>query len=268
MTLRPISSVFRDRSEWPTATCPVEGCGYTRPHPVGGTQVCDDCRQKRSAEVAQRELEQAATERQARLERLPGLLAAAGCPKRYQRFTRAAWEASFGPWQGPLSGRLDGWTGEIEELWLVLLYGLYGRRKTSLATALLGERIVAGKRCVWLDAADWARRMQAAIGRKDLAHAETPEGLYESAERAEVLLLDDLGAILGAREGRRAEQTWWCEQLALLLRSREAWIRPTIVTANIEEVRELARIDESLVSRCDVPLAFKLSGPDYRQGMS
>lgn len=254
---RPLTfPALRDRSEWPQARCPH--CGFERPHPWGGEQPCDDCRED-AEELAKAEAARIAAASGARRDQLPALLAKAGCPPKYRSFTRASWEQTYGPWgKGPVTARLDGWTGETPDSWLVLLYGLFGRRKTGLATALLGERIVAGKRAVWLDSAEWAEEMKAGF-----ADGSSRE-VYERAAKAEVLLIDDLGSVLGAREGRRAEQTWWAEQCALLLRHRESWIKPTIVTANIGEVRELERIDASLVSRCDVKLAFKLTGPDYR----
>jgi len=253
---RPIASILRDPSEWPLAACPT--CDTSpRPHPHGafGPQQCDDCRD-REAEIAREAWRR--REYEDRRANLSALLSRANCPTRYKHFTRDAWEAAYGPWQGAVTGRLVGWTGEEPESWLVLLYGRYGRRKTSLATALLGERIVAGKHGLWWDAAEWTHKLQ--VGIKDDTSAE----VYRSAAAVDVLLLDDLGSVIGAREGRRAEQTWWAEQLTLLLRHREAWCKPTIVTANIEAVDELGKIDRSLPSRCDVPLAFKLGGPDYR----
>lgn len=256
-SIRPLSfPALRDRSEWPAATCP--DCGFTRPHPLGGEQICDDCRDDVEASIAAEQTRLDAG-RAERLRTLPTLLRRAGCPPRYGAYTRASWEASFGAWPaGTVTAKLDGWTGEEPASWLVLFYGLYGRRKTSLATALLGERIVAGKKAQWWDAAEFGRQMQAGI------RDESAQDLYAKLAGAEVLLLDDLGSVVGAREGRRAEQTWWCEQLALLLRHREAYIKPTIVTANVESIGELARIDQSLVFRMDVPLAFKLAGKNYR----
>lgn len=247
---------LRDPADWPTARCPH--CGHERPHPLGGEQVCDNCRED-AATIEREAAARVDAGRDERRAQLPALLARAGCPPRYRGFTRDAWEGAYGPWgKGPVTARLLDWTGETPETWLVMLYGLFGRRKTGLATALLGERIVAGKRGLWIDAAEFAQAMQAGI--KDGTSME----VYERAERVDVLLLDDLGAVIGDRQGRRAEQSWWAEQCALLLRHRESHLKPTIVTSNLESVAQLERIDASLVSRCDVPLAFKLTGPDYR----
>ena len=261
----------KDPSEWPFAICPE--CGVestTTRRPLGTKEICTNCLIKRhgpgqqeteeelqdrwAAERAERE----ARGRANRIANLSEFLSDAGCPPRYEGFTRTSWEAAYGPWAGSLTGRLDGWTGETADTWLVLLYGLYGRRKTSLATALLGERIIAGKQCLWLDAVDWCQRMQA--GFRD----DTASDIYERAKEAAVLLLDDVGAILGGRSGRREEQSWWAEQVAMLLRHREAWILPTIVTANVKSIAELGTIDNSLVPRMDVELAFEMPGENYR----
>jgi hypothetical protein len=254
---RPIHfPALRDPSEWPAARCPH--CGHERPHPIGGEQPCDTCRED-ADELARAEAARITSGSHERRAILPALLSRAGCPTRYRNFTRQSWEQTYGPWgKGPVTAKLDGWTGEEPDSWLVLLYGRYGVRKTSLATALLGERIVAGKRARWWDAAEFAQAMQAGI------RDNSAMDVYEQLASAEVLLLDDLGSVIGGREGRRAEQNWWAEQCALLLRHRESWVKPTIVTANIESVSELERVDASLVSRCDVKLAFKLVGKNYR----
>lgn len=241
-----------DPSEWPLATCP--DCGFKRPRPGGGEAVCDRCTGIRAeatiARLNAERLARKAAELEARRARLPELLTAAGCPTRYCGFTRAAWEQAFGPWDGGITSDLDGWTGEQPDTWLVLLHGAtYGRRKTGLATALLGERIVAGKRCLWLDVASWCRDLQDAPfeRRGEGDRRRTKSEIYDEAREAEVLLLDDWRG----RQGEVESQRWWASEFAALLRHREAWILPTIGTANIQSLDELERIDPSLISRCD-----------------
>lgn len=264
---RPTLALLSESASWPLAKCP--NCGHERRHPIGGAQTCDRCREENEiAEAAEVSSEELAALVEQRRERLPQLLAKAGCPKRYQSYTRASWEEIYGPWTGPKAGevtpRLEGWTGESPETWLVLFYGAYGQRKTSLATALLGERLVAGKQCVWLDTAEWVRDMKAAFG-VERGEGTTTEQIYERARDAEVLLCDDIGAVIGARSGNRGDQTWWKEEFSRLMRHREMWVKPTIGTANIRSVGELAEIDRSLVSRMDVDLAFEFrENKDYR----
>lgn len=187
---------------------------------------------------------------------LPNLLEKSGVPTRYAQFTRESWEQKYFPWEKPIKGfesvtpKLLTWSGHVGSEWLVIFYGRYGQRKTSLATALFGERLVAGEKGLWLDAATWIHDMKARFGKDD------EEEVFERARAADLLLVDDLGSILGARSGAREQQSWWKEQFALLFRDREMWIKPTIVTANIMSISELGAIDHSLVSRMDVDLAF------------
>ncbi len=250
--------ILSDPKTWPLATCPA--CKEERHHPMGGLQICDDCAEIQVAEESNMRLEREAEEQiqklQRRREMLPQLLEKAGVPTRYANFTRASWEAKYFPWSRPIKGfeevtpKLVNWTGHSSSQWLVLMYGRYGQRKTSLATALFSERIVAGEKGLWIDAATWIHEMKAAFGK------DNEEEIFEKAREADVLLVDDLGSILGARSGARESQSWWKEQFALLFRDREMWVKPTITTANIMSISELGSIDHSLVSRMDVDLAF------------
>lgn len=259
---RSWSDIFRDLrndpSTWPLATCPT--CKEERHHPLGGLQICDDCAEMQSVEEENARAERASAElieqMRKRREQLPRLLEKAGVPTRYANFTRDSWEAKYFPWARPIAGfqevtpKLLKWTGHTASEWLVIFYGRYGQRKTSLATALFGERLVAGEKGLWIDAATWIHDMKARFGKDD------EEEVFERARNADLLLVDDLGAILGARSGARESQSWWKEQFALLFRDREMWVKPTITTANIMSISELGAIDHSLVSRMDVDLAF------------
>jgi len=214
----------------------------------------------------------------------------AGVPTRYRRFTRAAWEAAFGAWSAsPLLSRLEGWPrrgGDPDE-WAVSLYGLYGRRKTSLGTAIFSEALLQERRGLWLDMNDWLDSLEAAMGTEDGAVAR----LFTSARDVDVLMIDDLAAVRRIRDGSRSNVgVWWREKVATLLRHREAWCKPTVFTCNLLGKPDhgsaprrqengggdgpaptefwpdaFAVIDPSLVSRFrELPLAIELQGPNYR----
>ncbi len=197
----------------------------------------------------------------------------AGVPRQYLEFTREHWEANIGPWgQGLLRG-LESWPPRIcsSADWLVAIYGKFGRGKTSLATALLGEALRKSRTAKWIDCNDWIDAMEAAMAEPGGQARE-----YLAVRDVPVLVLDDLGAIRGGRTAAKAEsRSWWREKVASLLRHREMQLMPTVITSNLVKpavgVAEhetwpagLALFDRSLISRCNVPLAIELGGPDRR----
>jgi hypothetical protein len=197
----------------------------------------------------------------------------AGIPTRYRRYTRESWEARYGPWStSGLPEAFLSWPSQDPEEWLVALYGRYGRRKTSLGTALFIQGLSRGLSGVWLDMNDWVDEMEAGIADGNSS------ALFMEARNAQLLLIDDLGSIRGARGSRKLEdQGWWREKVAAVLRYREAWILPTAVTSNLTGPGEgipreatfphgLSVIDRSLVSRMDVRLAVEMTGRDFRVG--
>jgi len=232
-----------DPAGWQVWTC---SCGAVERTPyVPPDKLCEACR---------------AGGDEARLPEVCELLRRAGAPRRYARLTRASWKEAYGPWsEHAAMRRLVDWTGSGPE-WLVLIYGpAYGQRKTGAATALLGEQLARGRRGVWIDQADWIRRLRAgwSLGKGVAAEEE----VYRRAAHAEVLLLDDIGAVSAIRDA-----AYWREQCAELLRHREAEELPTIVTANLSSWTDVAKIHPSLVSRCDVRLKIKFSGErDHRR---
>lgn len=246
-------------------TCP---CGESF---YGGEDKCPQCSDRERFDAVRiRQEESLAARLTAIRQNVPDALARAGTPTLYRNLTRASWEARYKAWEDsgatkPLIawlGRQSGgsWPTEAPSDWLVMFYGLYGRRKTGLATALLGELLCAGRGGLWIDACDWIERQQRGIANG------TAGAVYDEAAEVDVLVIDDLCSVLTARDGtKRDEQAWWRERLALLLRHRHAHVKTTIVTANIERLEELARIDGSLVSRMDVPHAYELKGEDRRR---
>lgn len=246
--------------------------------------LCEGCETARLVHLeTERRERQVALEadRVARIrDNLPEHLAAAGAPVRYRQLTRAAWEAAYKPWTDQTMQSIEGETLRFTEIcehwvqqarplqdWLLVLFGKHGRRKTGLGTAVLGEALCAGKRGLWVDAEAWVDALEWGLREPSRpARGWRPTAdVYRHAAFADYLLLDDLGAVRAGRTGARASQDWWKERLALLLREREAWARPTVVTSNMERLDELAHINHSLPSRLSVRLAFKIAGRDYRR---
>lgn len=274
--------------EWPEHACGT--CEKTFRHPARTPRTeCSDCesdREQREAEEAhQHRLEEEARRERDRIADLRANLAThqahAGVPAGYRRYTRGAWETLYGAWEGRESTRklIDWPAADLDPLdWLVVFYGPYGRRKTSMATSILGEAICRDMSCVWWDMNDYLEKLKLGI-RREKAESAIAKGTLSYMPRelenvqpytlikrwaweSDLLLLDDLGSLKGARPSSDA---WWREEIAGLLRHRHAWLRATIVTTN-GQIEDLHIIDASLVSRMDVRLAFDMDdGTDYRR---
>ncbi len=190
-------------------------------------------------------------------------LLAAGAPRKYAALTRAAWERKYGAWDGhPQYRHLVGWPQEHQaDSWLLLIFSDgYGDRKTGLATAVLGEAIQHGLRGRWISQSDWLREIRSAWSGGPQVDPEPV--VWRRAAGAPVLLFDDLGGVAGLQ---KSDKTWWRLQVTQLLHYRECRQRPTIVTANFSDWRQVGRIHQSLVSRMDVPLKILLpSERDHR----
>lgn len=270
----------RRREEWPDRTCT---CGKTWKNPHGGEGECDDCRRSREADERRAVACFAKEQERRRLsgirDNLPEFMSRAGIPAGYHRYTRESWEALYGAWEDRESTReLIGWPWQDLHPcdWAVVLYGPYGRRKTSLATSVLVEALCRGLDVQFWDMNDYLERLKLGIRKEKAEQAQLQHGWQMSFELVDavpytilknrvldvpVLLLDDLGSIRGARSG----EGWWREEITFLLRQRHAWNRATIVTTN-GEIESLRVIDPSLVSRLDVRLAWEMDdGTDYRR---
>jgi len=238
------SSTRLDTSRWVVWTC---SCGTSEHVPYAPPDgLCAACR-----DAADGGASPAVEE----------LLRRSGAPPRYAGLTRASWEAKYGPWStDPVMKTVMDWTGTGED-WLVLLYGpAYGQRKTGAATALLGEQLVRGRRGVWIDQADWVRRLRAGWSRGGGVASE--EEVFRRAADAEVLLIDDIGAVSAIRDN-----AYYREQVAEVIRYREANEAATLATLNADRWTDIERLHPSLVSRCDVRLRIKFAGTkDHRRG--
>lgn len=189
-------------------------------------------------------------------------------PKRYRRYTRESWEARWGSWDSQRLVSLTGrnWTlAEISEtfigdegIWLLALYGLHGRRKTSLGTSVFFEAMATGMSGMWVDAETWLREQHLGIKERPGVQnwRSADQSLLES-QGVDMLLMDDVGAV--------HTRGWAVDQLSLLLRHREAEIKKTILISNAEDSRAFEELNHSLPSRIgSTPLQFKLEGNDYR----
>lgn len=282
---RPTPPTLEERMRPIEAECPSEGCENRVHHlPRHEPRICEDCEQAEALERYRRaQEERAEAARQAlaaRADNVEQWLGTFGAPTRYRTFTRASWEGAYKPWgdshvdsvhgqRWSLAEISEAWVEQADPLtyWLLVLYGKHGRRKTGFGTAVLGEAIAAGDDCLWLDAESFVDSLEWGI-REPSRHDPNWRpwaDVFKQAELAPRLLVDDLGAVRAGRTGARDAQDWWKERLTLLLRQREAWARPTIVTSNMEDLDELAYINHSLPSRLTVRLAFKIAGHDHRR---
>lgn len=263
--------------------CATPGCRETvrgiRAVPGRRCPVCVEREFKREEKAREQAAKDREDEKLRELrEKLAEQLAKAGAPPRYARRTRAAWEAKYRPWKLSRLRSLGGEEMTIEEIsrawidqadderdWLLILLGPVGTRKTSLATAILGEALAAGHGCVWADFESWSDRMEAGIlappmHQKGWEHWFQP---FRAAVDAERVLLDDVGAVRGERGSKSGR--FWRERFAQAIREREMWLRPTIVTSNLLTIEDFTRMSGSLPSRMSVRLAFHLVSDDHRR---
>ena len=283
-SLGEIGEIARlSRDAWPEVDCTLkvsEKCAgsrkvhprYLEAHQGQNGIPCEACgdfereRVLREAREKERELEE--VERARRLDSVRSHLwkhlEDCGTPAGYSSFTRASWEKRFGSWEDhDIFRNLIGWPNdcpmrdESRHDWLILLYGKYGRRKTGLSTAIMGEALCMGRSCRFEDMNSWLRELRA----HDFVNYES---VWSRAANVDVLVFDDVGSIKGARIGGRRDSDWWKEEVSELLRFRHMHVKPTIVTSN-GDIDSLGEIDRSLPSRMNVRLAWKMGGENERQ---
>lgn len=251
-------------------TCPGEDAEHRVPHIVakvsgqpardGISVLCGECRDK--ADRERKESEDAELLESRRRNPEP-LLRAAGVPYEYLEMTRPRWEEKYGRWENHWQRELIGWP-ESRRIrggrQVVVLHGLYGRRKTGLGVAILGEAAARGLSCRWEDTALWLEDLKS-------GGFSNREQVWDRVKRPDVVQMDDFAAVLGGRvKSQKSDTSWAFEQMALLSRYRRMNGKPTIYTMNLKSISALSVIDPSLPSRFDVPLKFEMEGPDYRSG--
>lgn len=154
-----------------------------------------------------------------------------------------------------LAAWLDDWMSDRQAAPWPLLAGPVGRGKTYLAYGLLRRLATSGQPITWQ--AGTASDFYAELRPRD---KHNPEAVMATWRRADVVLLDDLGA---------AKLTEWAEEQTLrLINHRDENARTTILTTNVEP-RQLKdavgdRIASRLAEACRGAVVV-LDGPDRRR---
>jgi hypothetical protein len=264
---------------WPVRECTK--CGKKDKHHVAGEYICDECDTVGSAVRAQISQERrinreiidenvtmrielhdvgtpgSSANKVYTSDRIPYLMQQALVPSSYMRYTRTSWESKYGKWidvDDYLS--ILGWPPHAEEIseseWCVLMHGMPGSRKTSLATSLLVEAMCVGWRCMWIDAAEYVNSVRSLVSSGDTDGAN----VYRSRIlNVGVLLIDELPYT--------RMNDWRSEELARVLKYRHRCSKPTIVTTN-GNIDDLGNIDERLPSRVLAAIVITMDDKDYR----
>ena len=143
----------------------------------------------------------------------------------------------------------------------LLFIGPPGIGKTHLAVSVLREVVLKGLRGVYYDTRSLLSTIRSTYNPVTRA---SEADILEEVMRAELLVLDDLGA---------ERLTDWVEEtMHLIVNTRYNEKRPTVFTTNYEDVSEqdidslLVRVGYRLHSRLREMCEFlEFEGPDYRQ---
>ncbi len=173
------------------------------------------------------------------------LLAAAGVWERYRHCTRETWDSTWATWPAKALANFP------EPHSTLTVFGLVGAGKTHLATAVLADRLRAGKPGMWRDVSATLAEIKRGFSSGN-AEALTAQ----LCSPRHLLALDDLYA---------EQSTDWSESLlSYVLRHRHGRRLPTIITANVPDLLKLDDIEPRLSSRCGEGALVRLSGPDRR----
>jgi chromosomal replication initiation ATPase DnaA len=173
---------------------------------------------------------------------LPQRLTAAGVWSDHLHCTRETWR---GEWPSDKLREFG------KKRHFCTVFGPVGSGKTHLATAILGQWLLAGGRGLWRESSTTVEEIKRAMagGKADRLIDE-----LKSAER--LLVLDDLLTEQG---------TDWTEfLLSHVLRYRQGRHLPTVITANVTDLVELDAIEPRLSSRCGSGIVIALTGADWR----
>jgi DNA replication protein DnaC len=134
---------------------------------------------------------------------------------------------------------------------LCTVFGPVGTGKTHLATAILGEWLLAGGRGLWREASSAIESIK-----RGLAAGNADRLVDELKSPLHLLVLDDLLTEQG---------TDWSEfLLSHVLRYRQGRQLPTVITANVTDLVDLDAIEPRLSSRCGAGIVIGLTGRDWR----
>ena len=135
----------------------------------------------------------------------------------------------------------------------LVLAGPAGRGKSWQAWGAMRALSVCGAHCRWkfLTASDMFAQLRP-------RHGVDSEDEFDNISRAEVLVIDDLGAA--------KDSAWTEETLARVIDHRSKWVRPTLVTTNIPPPAFVDRFGDRVASRlAEMAVVVPFLGADLRR---
>jgi len=146
----------------------------------------------------------------------------------------------------------------------LLVFGVPGNGKSHLAAAVVNYLIPRGFSCIFRSSPALLKQLQNSYGS---ASRYSESDILNVLEKADLLVLDDLGAEQSRVDGGKYMMTPWAETMLYhIIDSRYRWKRPIIVTTNcsIEELE--ARIGERTFDRIlEMCLLVENSAVSYRR---
>ncbi|MBA3824720.1 MAG: ATP-binding protein [Ktedonobacterales bacterium] len=137
--------------------------------------------------------------------------------------------------------------------WLVL-GGPCGSGKTHLAAAIAVQRFAAGARVLFLLVPALLDHLRATFAPTS---ATTYDDLFARVRDADLLVLDDLGT--------EQSTPWAQDKLFQLINHRSIFSLPTVITTNLDLMRDLDDRIRSRLSDVRLVQAVRLTATDYRE---
>lgn len=135
------------------------------------------------------------------------------------------------------------------------IWGNYGTGKTHLATAIVNNLLTKNVPCMFVVVPELLEYIRAGIKNEDTAQTATK--IIDLAKKADVLVMDDLGA--------EKPSMWVKEQLFILINARYENSLTTIITTNLNTSELVEQIGQRIVSRIvEMTEAVKIEADDYR----
>jgi len=213
--------------------------------------------------IAQREKEEEAKRKAEQQARLNRMFALADLGPRFQECTFENWEDRSG--SEHTFRAVKKYAEEFKQNAGdgLLIFGAPGNGKSHLAAAAVNYLIPRGVTCVFRSSPGLLKRLQDTYG-PDSRYTETE--ILKELERADLLVLDDIGAEQSERSHRHSMTAWAESVLYNIIDSRYRWKKPIIVTTNcgIEELE--SRISERTFDRIlEMCLLVENGASSYRK---